>query len=85
MSEVVLENCPFCGGTAEIRDTIIYYTKAIRVRCTNCHVTTSPVCIDHPAVTCKGLDESTRYTREQVIEIAAQKWNRRVRHLTEEE
>ena len=77
--QIVLKPCPFCGGTAELRDVRVYLATGWRIRCTGCGIGTIPVLIDHPHMTGKGSpDESTRYTSKQAAQIAADKWNRRI-------
>lgn len=73
-----LDACPFCGGAAMIADVLAYVCRGVRVRCTCCAASTTMVLIDHPSNNGNGLDESTRYTREQAEAIVAEKWNRRV-------
>lgn len=75
---MLIRNCPCCNGRAEVKHTKIYYTDAIRIRCTECQLTTSPVAINHPQIKATGLDETTRYTEQQAIQISIDKWNRRV-------
>ena len=70
--------CPFCGAHAEIVDTTAYMDKAVVVRCDGCSTATKRILVDHPMLTADGLDESTRYTRDQAAEVAAKIWNRRV-------
>ena len=77
--QIELKPCPFCGGEAEVVDTHVYLDKAIRIKCTSCSCVTKQVLIDHPKNNANGLDERTRYTREQVIEKAAELWNRRTK------
>ena len=75
-----LKPCPFCNGKAEIVKCRVYLDEARRVRCTQCHIVTPPILIDHPAYTEKSfgeLDESTRYTEKQAEEKVAVIWNRR--------
>lgn len=75
---VDLKPCPFCNGAAEVIDTHVYLDAAIRIGCGKCRVITPAVLIDHPAYKGEGLDEDTRYTRDQAVAKAAQVWNRRV-------
>ena len=77
MKETEFKPCPFCGGKAEVIDTHVYLDKAIRIGCKSCFCATRRILIDHPRLTADGLDESTRYTRNQAIEKAAELWNRR--------
>lgn len=70
--------CPFCGSEAKVADTTAYLDKAVVVRCSGCNCATKRVLIDHPMMNSNGLDESTRYTRDQAAEVAAKIWNRRV-------
>ena len=70
MNDIELMPCPFCGGKAEIRDCLCYLDNAVLIRCSKCFVKTEKILIDHPSYTIDGLDESTRYTREQAIEKA---------------
>lgn len=72
-------NCPCCGGTAKVQDTALWLTPAVFILCTSCGLQTARVLIDNPKLGPNGLDESTRYTREQAIQIAAAKWNVRVK------
>ena len=69
--------CPFCGGVAEIIENRIYLDTAIRVRCTNCKVVTKPVLINKPRATADGVDETTRYSRQQATVKSINLWNRR--------
>lgn len=78
-----LKPCPFCGSTAELRAARSYVSDGWRVWCTKCRIGTTPVWIDHPLLTSKGLDESTRYTREQAAGIAVGMWNRRAKDAQE--
>ena len=75
---IKLKTCPFCGGKAEVIHTRVIADDAIRIGCTRCRAITKAVLIDHPKYTGEGLDESTRYTRDQAVAKAAEKWNRRV-------
>jgi hypothetical protein len=77
MDEIKLKPCPFCGGEAQIKDTHVYMDEAIKIYCSRCACSIFPVLINHPRLTARGLNESTRYTREQAINEAAKKWNRR--------
>ena len=77
---VDLKPCPFCNGAAEVIDTHVYLDAAIRIGCGKCRVITPAVLINHPAYKGEGLDESTRYTRDQAVAKAAQVWNRRAAH-----
>ena len=77
MNELELKACPCCGGKAEIRDFQFFLDDGIKIRCTDCGLQTAGTPIDHPLLTPDGLDESTRYTREQAIDIEVEKWNRR--------
>lgn len=77
MNAIELKPCPCCGGEAEIRDFQVFLDDGVKVKCTVCGLQTQGTPIDHPVLTPDGLDESTRYTREQAIEIEAQNWNRR--------
>lgn len=78
MQGIELKPCPFCGGEAEVRERHFCLDVGVKIKCTNCNIQTFGTLIDHPRFTPDGLDESTRYTREQAIEIEAEKWNRRV-------
>jgi hypothetical protein len=80
MNEIELKPCPCCRGTAEIRDCQFFLDVGVKVRCKVCGLQTHGTPIDHPLLMPSGLDESTRYTREQAIEIEAKMWNRRVDH-----
>lgn len=82
MNEPQLKPCPFCGGAAEVRDGMAYMIATKAVTCSQCHVRTMPVMIDHPSFTAKGLDESTRYTVEDAVRIACAMWNRRKEGVT---
>lgn len=77
MVNVELKPCPFCGGEARIKPGRMYYDSCVQVRCLECGCETKPIVIDHPQVTANGVDESTRYTEEQAVNIAAKIWNRR--------
>jgi Lar family restriction alleviation protein len=77
MKETELKPCPFCGGEAEVKDCFVFLDKAVVIRCTSCFVRTKKILIDHPRLTADGLDESTRYTREQAIQKVADAWNSR--------
>ena len=77
MKNYDIASCPCCGGKAEIRDFQFYLDVGVKVKCSACGMQTSGTPIDHPVLTPDGLDESTRYTREQAIEIEAAIWNRR--------
>lgn len=77
MNEKNLRPCPFCGGEAELKKGSVYLDDSFRVICTKCGVRTVPVLIDHPKMTCNGLDESTRLTEEQAAEVVRTKWNAR--------
>lgn len=71
-----LKPCPFCGGEAELKHLIVY-NSSFFVRCTACYARTDYVWIDHPCMKAAGLDESTRYTEEQVEAESIEAWNRR--------
>jgi len=75
-----LAGCPCCGGEAEFRECYVYLDNAIIVKCKECGLRTAPVLIDHPKMSgaLRGPDESTRLTKEQAEEAAAERWNRRV-------
>lgn len=75
-----LKPCPFCGGKAQLRDGHIYMAETVIAECTKCHVRLLPVFIDHPEMTVGGVDESTRYTKEQAFQVAQRNWNRRARN-----
>ena len=77
MKETELKPCPFCGGEAEVREGFVYADNAVLIRCQKCFVKTEKVLINHPKITYYGTDESTRYTKEQAIQKAAEIWNRR--------
>lgn len=77
MKETELKPCPFCGGDAEVREAYVYLDAAVLIRCSNCFVKTEKVLVNHPKLKYDGLDESTRYTKEQAIQKAAEVWNRR--------
>ena len=77
MNAIELNPCPCCGGEAEIRDFQFFLDVGVKVKCSVCGMQTSGTPIDHPVLTPDGLDESTRYTRDQAIEIEAAIWNRR--------
>jgi len=70
-----VESCPHCGSKAELIKCRVYCADAWRVACTACGITTPRIMINHPFVTGKGLDESTRYSSEQAAAIAVAKWN----------
>lgn len=78
MTAPTLKPCPFCGGEAELKEARSYVTNGWRIMCKKCRIGTLPVWIDLPLLTGKGLDESTRYTSEQVVAITVEKWNRRI-------
>jgi Lar family restriction alleviation protein len=73
-----LKPCPFCGGEAEVINTMFYKDKGRRVKCKKCFAVCTFFLIDHPRLTPNGLDESTRYTEEQATQKAVEAWNRRV-------
>lgn len=80
-----LKPCPFCGGEAEIVSGSVFIYKAVKVKCKRCVACTDLVFIDLPAMspaTGKPKEE-TRYTKEEAVEIAAFKWNRRVPIMSE--
>lgn len=72
-----MKPCPFCGGEAELKPSTIYGSPIVFVRCTVCFVRTDYVWIDHPSMKATGLDELTRYTKEQAEANAIEAWNRR--------
>lgn len=72
-----LKPCPFCGGEAELRHSTIYCYPIVFVRCATCFARTDYMWIDLPRMKAAGLDESTRYTKEQAEEKAIEAWNRR--------
>lgn len=72
-----LEPCPFCGGKAVMLECKVFLDDGIMVMCSRCTARQAATLINHPRMTLDGLDESTRYTREQAIEKAASEWNRR--------
>ena len=84
MNDIELMPCPFCGGKAETRDCFYCLDNAVLIRCSKCFVKTEKILIDHPSYTIDGLDESTRYTREQAIEKASKIWNRRTNKMKTE-
>lgn len=73
-----LKPCPFCGGVSELTDSNIYGSPIVFVRCAKCKARTTYMWIDHPRMKAAGLDESTRYTKEQAEAKAIEAWNRRV-------
>lgn len=75
--KVDLLPCPFCGGEAEMKECCVLLDDGIIVQCSKCLVRQQITLVNHPKMTANGLDESTRYTREQAIEKAASEWNRR--------
>ena len=75
--KVDLLPCPFCGGEAVVRECKVFLADGILIQCSHCPARQDLILIDHPKLTAEGLDESTRYTREQAIEKAASEWNRR--------
>ena len=77
VGNIKLKPCPFCGSEAKVADTTAYLDKAVVVRCSGCNCATNRVLIDHPMMNSNGLDESTRYTRDQAIGKVAELWNRR--------
>ncbi|MBR3610028.1 MAG: Lar family restriction alleviation protein [Oscillospiraceae bacterium] len=79
MKQIRLKKCPFCGGKASFKKERIWLEDGISIRCEKCHTKTKIVLIDHPAFSakCNGLDESTRYTEEQAMEVVAKIWNER--------
>ena len=72
-----LEPCPFCGGKAVMMECKVFLSDGVMVECSRCTARQAVKLIDHPKITVNGLDESTRYTRDQAIEKAAGDWNRR--------
>lgn len=77
MKEAELKPCPFCCGEAELVHKMIYVDHGYRVECKDCFAQTRLVLVDHPKVTYKGTDETTRYTEEQAKAKAIEYWNRR--------
>lgn len=77
MEDIKLKACPFCGGVAEMVKKEIYLDYGYRVDCTRCGSKGQLVLVNHPKMTYRGLDESTRYTRDQAIVKAEEAWNRR--------
>ena len=77
MEDITLKACPFCGGAGELVKKEIYLDYGYRVDCTRCGAKGALVMVNHPKYTHIGLDESTRYTRDQAIVKAADAWNRR--------
>lgn len=74
-----LKPCPFCGGEAKIGDYMTYSYAGKHIKCTKCSARSGFVLINAPKLIGDGiLDESTRYTKEEAIEIAIEAWNRRV-------
>lgn len=72
-----LKPCPFCGGEAKVSDVITFRKDGKTIECTKCHARSKYVLIDSPTLTYFGLDESTRYTAEQAVQIVTDLWNRR--------
>lgn len=56
-----LKRCPFCGGKA-----VIYVDNGVRVRCTDCEITTVSLC------------DTLIRSKESAIEKVVGMWNRRV-------
>lgn len=72
-----LKPCPCCGGRAEPKEVLMYLDTAYRIKCTKCGMQTPFFMVDHPSFNANGLDELTRYTKEQAIHKAAEIWNKR--------
>jgi hypothetical protein len=72
--EMKLKSCPFCGGEGVPKGSgIIGWTIA----CRDCGARVKVALVDLPVTTSDGIDESTRYTREDAMRIARERWNSR--------
>ena len=72
--EMKLKSCPFCGGEGLPRGSgIIGWT----IVCKDCGARVKVALVDLPVTTPDGVDESTRYTKEEAMRIARERWNRR--------
>ena len=72
-----LEPCPFCGGKSVMMECKVFLDDGIMVMCSRCKTRQAITLINHQRLMADGMDESTRYTREQAIEKASREWNRR--------
>ena len=77
MEDITLKAYQFCGGDAELVKKEIYLDYGYRVDCTRCGAKGPFVMVNRPKMTYRGLDESTRYSRDQAIIKASEAWNRR--------
>lgn len=59
-----LKRCPICRHKAEIRENILYYSNAFRVKCTYCHLSTQNFATDVR-------------TDDEAINLASARWNER--------
>lgn len=69
--------CPFCGGEADYAEGNVLGIEAWVVRCTSCFASTRRILMGHPIMRYDGLDETTRYTREEAKAEARKAWERR--------
>ena len=72
-----LKPCPFCGGEGEVSDVISFRRDGKTIKCTKCGARSKYVFIDSPILDYTGLNESTRYTEEQAVQIVTDLWNSR--------
>ena len=76
--DIELLNCPFCGGTAEVKEGATSYgeCRGFRAKCTRCHITTLQVVYDWMYLLYHGRENITLTKDEAEHEVAAA-WNRR--------
>ena len=79
MEEIKLKRCPYCGGVAEVKQSNVFTSPGVCVRCTEqgCHVHTDTITYNCVYMRFDGRSE-VYVTRDMAIRRVAEMWNRRV-------
>jgi len=71
-----IASCPFCGSPAQLRASGLYADSAYSVKCTRCHVTTTPIAIGE-YMSYHGVKGKT-FTQDEAQQEAIRIWNARI-------